>query len=95
MAGIYDRLSRMHEAIQERLTITRSTSGTGRWSPAPGLPGIGDRVDLPDSFFGLAPRAQVREIIALLAALVAPAAFAPAYAWACDGVGQYRGLGPS
>jgi outer membrane protein OmpA-like peptidoglycan-associated protein len=68
IAGIYDRLTRMHRRLHDPLVVARAASGDGSWSAASGLPGLGTQVQLADDFFtALTPVGQSRHVIRLMA----------------------------
>ncbi len=96
MAGIYDRLDRMHDAMGHDLAVGPSSAAQGQWSAASGLPGLGTSVLLPASFFGLSRTQQVREILRMQARALADVgpAWVEAYVEAAEGVRRFRGLGP-
>ena len=96
LAGIYDRLTRMHRLLGEPLVIDRATSGDGTWSKGTGLPGIGTTVMLADSFFALAAEEQARHSLRLMARAMSDVGttWVEAYVEAADGVRKLRGLGP-
>lgn len=98
VAGIYDRLDRMHDTLSKNpLTIDPATSGDGSWSSAAGIPGLGTNVQLADSFFtSLSPVEQARHVIRLMARAMSDlgALWIESYVEAADAVHQYRKLGP-
>ena len=96
LAGIYDRMTRMHHALGEPLVIDRATSGDGSWSTASGLPGVGTTVLLADSFFALSEPEQARHSLRLIGRAMPDVGtrWVEAYVEGADGVRQLRGLGP-
>jgi outer membrane protein OmpA-like peptidoglycan-associated protein len=96
-AGIYDRYSRMLNLLNSALTVDPAATGDGSWATATGLPGLGIKVQLADSFFtSLSNTEQARHIIRLMARAMSDvgATWVEAYVEGADGVRQFRGLGP-
>jgi hypothetical protein len=97
MASMHDRYTRMYHTIYHRpVEIAPTSEGREGWESQRGLPGAGQKLSVPPSFFGLGLKGRIMFMIELLARALrdVSAAFAKKYADGADEIRKYRGLGP-